>query len=57
MKDLTYVYILRVGASSTQNLGQLCPTCRPVEGFVRPNLGLRCSISSLHSVQLKLQFN
>jgi len=33
----------------TSGLDQLCPTCGPVEGIVRPNLGFRCSKSSLHT--------
>ena len=27
------------------SLEQLCPTCGPVEGFVRPSLGFLCSKS------------
>jgi len=33
---------------------QLCPTGGPVEGFVRPSLGFRCSISSLHTDSLSI---
>jgi len=35
-------------------LEQLCPTRGPVEGFVRPGLGFRCSVSSLHTDNLSL---
>jgi len=33
-------------------LNQLCPTRGPVEGFVRPSLGLRCSKSIPHTDNL-----
>jgi len=46
-------------ASSTyrwnfKGLNQLCPTRGPVEGFVRPSLGVRCSKSILHTDNLSL---
>jgi len=33
---------------------QPCPTRDPVKGFVQPNLGFRCSKSSLHDDNLSL---
>ena len=35
-------------------LFQLCPTRGPVEGCVQPSLGIRCSISNVHSDNLSL---
>jgi len=36
------------------NFTQLCPTRGPVEGFVRPSLGFRCSKSIPHTDNLSL---
>ena len=36
------------------DLSQLCPTRGPVEGFVRPSSGVRCSKSVLHTDNLSL---
>jgi len=33
---------------------QLCPTRGPVEGFVRPSSGFRCSVGSMHADNLSL---
>jgi len=37
-----------------QFLIQLCPTRGPVEGFVRPSLGVRCGENILHTDSLSL---
>jgi len=36
------------------SVDQLCPNRGPVEGFVRPSLGFRCSISGLHTENMSL---
>jgi len=45
---------MHIGRGPTQHLDQLCPGHGPVEGFVRPSLGFRCSKSTLHYWQLVL---
>jgi len=37
-----------------RSLNQLCPTRGPVEGFVRPSLGVRCRKNILHTDNLSL---
>jgi len=38
------------------SLKQLCPTRGPVEGFVRPSLGFRCSLSMAYTSALQQQW-
>jgi len=38
----------------SKQLGQLCPSRGPVEGFVRPSLGFRCSKRILYTDNLSL---
>jgi len=43
-----------IAAVYLSGLDQLCPTRGPVESFVRPNVGFRCSKSILYSDNLSL---